>query len=205
MEAINELLEDKNIDDVYISRSPKTNLAIFTVLLFTFVEFIYPENSALGWIALACGAAILNITTDYKLEEKFILHLSYVLYLLAIPLMMALGYILIGLDILDNNFYAINHFRHLITSGGVGLSYLMIMVIISWVHTGRKLTANIYTHMMVGSIILSTFLRTIIPFYEQYSFELYFVSSLLWSIPFILYIKVFFKFLINPRIDGIDG
>ena len=48
MLAVNELMEDKGIDDVYVARPPLTNLAIFTVMLFTLVEFLYPANSALG-------------------------------------------------------------------------------------------------------------------------------------------------------------
>ena len=65
--------EDKDIDDIYIARPPVTNLAIFTVILFTIVEFLYPENSSLGWLGFAAGAAILGITSDYKLKDEFIL------------------------------------------------------------------------------------------------------------------------------------
>lgn len=205
MEAINEYMEDNKIDDTYISRPPKTNLAIFTIILFTIVEFLYPENSVLGWLGLACAAAILGITSDYKLEDKFILHLPYVLYLGAIPFMMAIGYGLIGWDILDDSTSGTNHFRHFITSGAIGLSYLMIMIIVSWIHTGRKLVADIYSHSMVGLIIVATVLRSVIAFYEEYTFELYLYSSLLWAVPFVIYIKLFYKFLMTPRADGIKG
>ncbi|MGE4397819.1 MAG: NnrS family protein, partial [Sulfurimonas sp.] len=47
MEAVNELMEDKGIDDVYVSRPPLTNLAGFSVILFSVAEFLYPANSAL--------------------------------------------------------------------------------------------------------------------------------------------------------------
>ncbi|MEA2051181.1 MAG: NnrS family protein, partial [Campylobacterota bacterium] len=99
----------------------------------------------------------------------------------------------------------INHFRHFITSGGIGLSYLMIMMIISWIHTGRVLTSNIYTHLMVLFMILATVLRSVIPFYEEYSMQLYLWSSIVWVIPFVLYIKIFFGFLVRPRADGVKG
>jgi len=205
MEAVNELMEDKHIDDIYISRPPLTNLAIFCVLLYTIGEFFFPTNSALGYVALASGASILAITSDYNLEEKFIWNQPYVLYLASIFFMMSCGYFLIGWDILNDNIYGINHFRHFITSGGLGLSYLMIMIIIGWIHTGRHLTSNIYTHLMVLFIIIATCMRGLIPFYEEYSFQLYLYSALLWTVPFILYIKVFFKFLVTPRADGIKG
>lgn len=205
MEAVNELMEDKGIDDIYIARPPLTNLAVFIVILFTLVEFLYPQNSALGWIGLAAGAAILAITSDYNLEDKFIWNQPYVLYLSAIFVLLGTGYALMGWDLLNNDIYGINHFRHFITSGGLGLAYLMVMIIIGWIHTGRHLTANIYTHLMVILLIVATLMRGLIPFFETYASELYLWSSIIWSIPFILYIKVFFGFLIAPRADGIKG
>jgi uncharacterized protein involved in response to NO len=205
MEAVNELMEDKNIDDIYISRPPLTNLAIFAVITYTIGEFFYPNNSALGYVALASAASILAITGDYILKDKNILNQPYVIYLGSIFFMFSFGYGLIGWDILNNDIYGINHFRHVITSGAIGLSYLMIMIIIGWIHTGRHLTSNIYTHLMVFFIILATFIRALIPFYQEYSFEAYLYSSIIWSIPFMLYIKVFFRFLLSPRADGIKG
>ena len=205
MEAINELMEDKDIDDVFISRPPKTNLAIFTVILFTIVEFYFPHNSALGWLGLATGAAILGITSEYKLQDSFILNQPYVIYLGSIYVMFFLGYTFMGWDLLNPNIDGIHHFRHFITSGAIGLSYIIIMMIIGWIHTGRHLTSNIQTHLMVGLIIVATFMRGLIPFFEEYISELYLYSSIIWSIPFMIYIKVFFHFLMTPRADGIKG
>ena len=205
MEAVNEMMEDKGIDDIYVSRPPLTNLAIFIVSIFTVVEFFYPENKALGWIGLAAGASILAILNDYALEDEFILNQPYVLYLGSIFVMFALGYGLMGWDLLNDNIYALSHFRHFITSGGLGLSYLIIMIIIGWIHTGRHLVSNIYTHLMIIFMIAATFIRALIPFYEEYSSYMYMTSAILWAIPFAIYIKVFFRFLMTPRADGILG
>lgn len=205
MEAVNELMEDKGIDDIYIARPPLTNLAIFSIIIFTIVEFLYPNNSTLGWIGLATGAAILAITSDYNLKDKFILNQPYVIYLFSIFAMLGLGYALMGWSILVNDSIGISSFRHFITSGGLGLAYLMVMIIIGWIHTGRHLTSNVYTHMMVAFIIIATLMRGLIPFFEEYSSQLYLYSALIWTIPFMLYIKVFFKFLLTPRADGIKG
>ncbi len=205
MEAVNELMEDKNIDDIYISRPPLTNLAVFSVMLFTVVEYLYPTNSALGWIGLAAGTAILAITSDYSLEEKFILNQPYVIYMFFIFVMLSLGYGLMGWSILFNEGNGISSFRHFITAGGLGLSYLMVMVTIGWIHTGRHLTSNIYTHLMVFFIILATFMRALIPFFQEYQMQLYLWSAIIWSIPFMIFIKVFFRFLLEPRADGIKG
>ncbi|MEA2111561.1 MAG: NnrS family protein [Campylobacterota bacterium] len=205
MEAVNELMEDKEIDDIYVARPPLTNFAIFNVIIFTVVEFLYPDNSALGWIGLASGASILAITGDYILKDKNILNQPYVWYLAPIFMMFSAGYALMGWDILNNNIYGINHFRHFITSGGLGLAYMTIMIIIGWIHTGRHLSSNIYTHLMVALIIVATLMRGLIPFFEEYINELYLYSAIIWSIPFMLYIKVFFGFLLTPRADGIKG
>ena len=205
MEAVNELMEDKEIDDIYISRPPLTNLAIFSVILFTVVEFLYPNNSALGWIALGAACAILAITSDYNLKDEFILNQPYVLYFFSIFVMFAMGYGLIGWSILFNDGAGVSSFRHFITSGGLGIAYLMVMVTIGWIHTGRHLTSNIYTHLMVILMIIATLMRALIPFYEEYSMQLYLYSAILWSVPFILFIKVFFRFLLSPRADGIKG
>ncbi|WP_372999356.1 NnrS family protein [Sulfurimonas sp.] len=205
MESINELMEDKGIDDIYISRPPKTNLAIFAVILFTVVEFLYPQNSALGWLGLAAGASILGITADYALKDEFILNQPFVIYLSSIFVMLSLGYALMGWDLLNPDIDAINHFRHFITSGGIGLAYIVVMIIIGTIHTGRHLTSNIYTHLMVGLIIVATLMRSLVPFFENYISELYLWSSIIWTIPFMIYIKVFFSFLMNSRADGIKG
>ena len=205
MEAVNELMDDKGIDDVYVSRPPLTNLALFSVILFSVVEFLYPANSALGWIGLAAGAAVLAITNDYILKEKFILNQPYVIYLSLIFILTGAGYALMGWAILSEQTDDLSHFRHFITSGGIGLAYVMVMMIISWIHTGRHLTSNIYTHLMVATVVLATLMRGLIPFFESYSHELYLYSSLIWTLPFLIYIKLFFKFLTAPRADGIKG
>jgi len=98
MEAINELMEDEGIDDVFISRPPKTNIAIFAVIAFTIVEFFYPQNSALGWLGLASAAGILGVTSEYKLKDEFILNQAYVIYLGSVYILLALGYGLMGWD-----------------------------------------------------------------------------------------------------------
>lgn len=205
MEAVNELMEDKGIDDVYIARPPLTNLAVFCVSLFTLVEFFYPTNSTLGWLGLAAAAAILAITGDYILKDKFILNQPFVIYLALIFVMTAAGYGFMGWDILANDAANISSFRHFITSGGYGLAYLMVMIIIGWIHTGRHLTSNIYTHLMVGLIVIATLMRSLIPFYAEHAQTLYLLSALIWTVPFMLYIKLFFGFLMAPRADGVKG
>jgi uncharacterized protein involved in response to NO len=205
MEAINELLEDKGIDAVYLSRPPLSNFAIFMVALYSLAEFLYPHNSTTAWLALAAAASLLAITSDYNLKDRFILNQPYVLYLGSIYILLALGYAFVGWDILSTQGTHTNHLRHLITTGGMGMSYLMVMIIISWIHTGRHLRSNLLTHAMVLSIILATLLRVMIVWYESEAMLFYSLSALFWCLAFGLYMLQFYRFLLTPRADGVKG
>ena len=204
-EAINEWLDSRNIDDTFIARPPAYNIAIFTIILFTTVEFFFPDNTILGWLGLAAMAAILNTLNDYFLDEVNILLRSYILPLILILLMMAAGYGLMGVDYLLDDLYGINHFRHFLTTGVFGISFFMVMVIVATIHTGRKLSTNRWVDIGVLLIIIATMLRTLIPFFPENSQALYLFSSLLWALPFIIYLFRFYPWLSKPRIDGLPG
>ncbi|WP_417331710.1 NnrS family protein [Halarcobacter sp.] len=205
MEAINELLENENIDETFYSRAPRYNLAIFCVLLYTLVEFFFPDNSILAYLALACFAAILNISNDFILKDNNILTKPFVIYMLSTILLTALAYGFLAYDYLNEELYALNHFRHFLTTGSFGLVFYVVMIIVSTIHTGRRLFTNIWLNLGIILIIISTFIRALIPFYEEYSIEAYISSSILWAIPFIIYMKIFFPFLLSKRADGIKG
>lgn len=205
MEALNEIMEDKNIDDLFLARSFRYNLAIFTVTLYTIGEFFYDGNTALGWLGLACACAILSILNDYILKYESILFEPYVIYLSLISILMALGYGFLGFDILDDSIYAINHFRHFLTTGSFGIAFFIIMVVVSTVHTGRQLLSNTYIVLGVFCILASTVIRVFIPYYEEYATLAYTVSSLLWALAFVFYMIKYFPYLLMKRADGIKG
>jgi len=205
MEALNEILEDEGSDETFLAKPPRYNLAIFTVALFTAVEFFYPDNSMLAWLGFAAAAAILGILNDYRLKNEVMLFKPFTIYLASVLVLMALGYFFMGYDYLNDNIYGLNHFRHFLTTGVFGLSFFLVLIVISTVHTGRHLKANMRLHVSVLLIIIATFIRAFIPYYEEYTNLAYALSSLLWVIPFIMYIKVYFKDLMAPRADGIMG
>ena len=205
MEAINELLEQENIDETFYSRPPRYNLAIFCVMLYTAIEFLFPNNSVLAYLALACMASILGILNDFILKDNNILFKPFIIYLISILLMTSIGYGFLGFDYLNEDINALNHFRHFLTTGTYGLVFYIVMIIISTIHTGRKIFTNIWLSIGVLSIILATFIRSFISFYEEYTIQAYLISSILWAIPFIIYMKIFIPFLLNPRADGIKG
>jgi len=205
MEAINEMLESQGIDETFYARSPRYNLAIFCVSLYTLVEFLYPLNSILAYLCLASSAAILNILNDFILKDNNILFKPFIIYLMSILILMAVGYGFLGFDYLNDELFALNHFRHFLTSGVFGMVFYVVMIVISTVHTGRTLFTNFWLNLGVFLIILSTLIRSFIPYYEEYSIIAYISSSLLWAIPFIIYMKMFFPYLVNKRADGIPG
>lgn len=205
MEAINELLEHEGIDETFYARSPRYNLAIFCVTLYTLVEFFYPQNTILAYLALASAASILNILNDFILKDNNILFKPFIIYLMSILILMAVAYGLLGFDYLNDSFYALNHFRHFLTSGVFGMVFYVVMVVISTVHTGRTLFTNFWLNIGFILIILSTFIRSFIPYYEEFTMMAYISSSILWAIPFIIYMKIFFPYLLNKRADGIPG
>ena len=106
---------------------------------------------------------------------------------------------------MNDEIYGINHFRHFLTTGTFGLVFYIVMIIISTIHTGRKIFTNIWLNLGVILIIIATFIRSLIPFYEEYLIQAYILSSILWAFAFIIYMKIFFPFLVSKRADGIKG
>ena len=118
---------------------------------------------------------------------------------------MACGYGFMAVDYLDDSFYGINHFRHTLTTGALGLAYIMIMSIVSTVHTGRILQASNWLNVTVALIIIASMLRASIAFLPHYAILLYASSSFLWAGAFVIYFFRFATFLVSPRGDGLPG
>lgn len=205
IEAINEWLEDRGIDDVLMVRPPRYNLAVFCIAIYTICEFFFPQNSVLGWLALASGAAILGTLSEYKMEDSFILFEPYVLFLGTVILMMALGYGFMGFTFFFDSLGSVNDFRHFLTIGAFTIAIYMVLVIVSFIHTGRHLKSNWYVKGGFLSLVLATFLRISVSFYPEFATTFYIASSLLWIVAFSLYFAYFYRFLLSPRADGIKG
>ncbi|UZE97056.1 NnrS family protein [Alkalimarinus alittae] len=203
--VINGQLEQLEINELFISRPPRYYLAMFTLLLFTIVEFLLPGNHILAWLAFAVSAAILNTLNDFFIKDVRLFTIPLVWPLASILMLMALGYGFMAVDYLDDSFYSINHFRHILTTGALGLAYIMIMSIVSTVHTGRILQANRWLNVTVALIIIASLLRASIAFFPQYAPMLFFSSSLIWVGAFVVYLFRFSLFLISPRADGLPG
>ncbi len=203
--VVNTWLERREVDEVFLARPPAYNIAIICVLLFTIVEFISATNPVLGWLGLAAAAALLNLLNDFFLEEARPLFEPYLAALSLIPVLMATGYGMMGIDYLHDGIYGLNHFRHFLTTGAFGLAVFMVMVIVGTVHTGRTLVASPWIVLGIALIIGAALVRGLIPFFPNLSRTLYMVSALLWALPFIIYLVRFFPLLASPRVDGLPG
>ena len=124
---------------------------------------------------------------------------------MSIFIITAFGYLFLAYDYLNDEIYGINHFRHFLTTGTFGLVFYIVMIIISTIHTGRKIFTDIWLNLGVILIIIATLIRSLIPFYEEYLIQAYILSSILWAFAFIIYMKIFFPFLLSKRVDGIKG
>mgnify|MGYP002713138306 CR=1 FL=1 len=203
--AINEWLDYEGIDAVFIARPPRYNIAVLCITLFSLAEFLHPGTAVLGWLSLAAAAAILNTLNDFFLEEANILLRPYVSYLLLVLLLMAAGYGLMGWDYLNESIYSINHFRHFLTAGVLGLSFLTVMVIVGTIHTGRHLIRNPWADIAVLLVVTAAIARGLIALFPAHAPLLYAVSSLLWALAFVLYLIRFYVPLSQPRVDGLLG
>jgi len=209
IEAVNEIieLEEKN-EEIFFARPPAYNLTMFMIALFATVEFFYPTNRVLGWIALGVASASLAILNDFiAYDEENILGKRLIRALITVPVLISIGYGLIGYNYLTGMHYNNGDFLHVLTSGAWTLSFYLVMVVVTIVHTGRDISKerNNWVCFSIFLILVATALRTSVAFYPEYARTFYMSSALVWSFPFIIYIAIYFKWLLSPRVDGLPG
>jgi uncharacterized protein involved in response to NO len=181
---------------------------MFMIALFAAVEFFYPGNRVLGWIALGVASASLAILNDFiAYDEENILGKRLIRALITVPVLIAIGYGLIGYNYLTGMHYSNGDFLHVLTSGAWTLSFYLVMIVVTIVHTGRDISKerNNCVCFSIFLILVATALRTSVAFYPEYATTFYMSSALVWSLPFIIYIAIYFKWLLSPRADGIPG
>lgn len=201
----NTWLEKNQLDEIFLARPPAYNIAIICIIIFSLVEFFNPLNPVLGWLGLAAAAALLNLLNDFFLKQAQPLRDPYLAALALIPILMATGFALMGIDYLNDGFYGLNHFRHFLTTGALGLAIFMVMLIVGTVHTGRRLIVSPWIVLGIALIVCAAMVRGVMPFFPELSKTLYMASALLWATAFIIYFIRFFKILCSPRADGLPG
>lgn len=200
METVNDLLEKKDINKVFLAKSFRYNIAIFTIIIFATVSLFLPNNYALTWIAFACSFAILSLLNDYFIQEPSIFKSYLILSLISLILIMSLGYFSIGYAFLMQEFFEISNYIHFLTTGAFGLAFYLVMVVVSYVHTGRELVIENKAFLGALLIIFATILRV---FFE--SQNIYLISTIVWASAFLIYSFSYSSYLLKKRVDNLPG
>ena len=204
MEAVNETLGHEKSDDVFVAKAYRYNLAVFCITLFTAVEFFMAANTVLGWLGLGAGAALLGIINDFRLEYTRIIFKPIPFYLALTCAVTALGYGALGADVMWELGMA-SSLRHVLTTGAFGLAFLVALIVITTIHTGRALVPKVWMHGCMGLVMVSTLARTAIAVYPHYFNTLNTLAVLAWVGAFLLYLANTHRILRTPRADGILG
>lgn len=205
MVVVNHSLEQKGKEKTFLARPPKRNLAVISILIFTFVEIFWPHNSVTGWLALAAMAAVLNQLSDWHIS-----HAVFDLYVFPLYLALwwiALGYLVLGWGLIDASTTIPVNARHLLTIGGIGGSILGVIVIAGTRHSGRPLVFCRYLLFSFILLHLSLIVRVLPPsvFPGLVPPTIWGMSSLLWCGAFFLYLIRFTPRFFQIRADGKPG
>ncbi|RXI39667.1 nitrite reductase [Malaciobacter mytili] len=200
METINKLLEEKNINKIFLAKAFRYNIAIFSILLYSICAFFYPNNSFLAWLAFACCFSVLGILNDYFIKEASLFKSYLVITLLSIILLLAFGYFFIGYSYVTIQTNKLSAYNHFLTIGVFGLTFYLVMIVVSYVHTGRKLIFEHKAFIGAVFIIVATVLRV---FYQNNIS--YLISASLFSLAFIFYFIFYKSYLLEKRVDNLPG
>lgn len=184
----------------YLARPPRRNLAIFTIGLFTAVEFVLPGNAVGGWLALACAAALLHLLNDWHIGRALFTRWVFLLY--GVYWLMALGYALIALALLGAPF-APSAGRHLLLAGALGLAVLVVMLVSGRTHSGRKLDERPWVLLAAGLIVAAALVRVLagMPLTDVPVARIWMLAAFGWIGAFVLYAAYSWQLLSDPSPD----
>lgn len=200
-EAINEWLETKGIDDVFKPIPVRFNLAFFMIICFALAELFSLPTSTLAWLSMAAGSASLGLLSTLRMKDSNIILEPFVMYLYTPIIFMGLGYFGLGFAfLLELN---TSDFLHVLTIGAFSQTLYVVFIVIAFIHTGRKLQANIWILLGLILLSLSAILRLVPFYYPQNLF--YALSGVFYCASFVIYWCKFNKFLRSKRADGVPG
>lgn len=202
MRLINDELDAREEETTaYLARPPRRNMAIFTIALYSGMAFFIPANPITGWLALAAGAAMLNLLNDWHVGRVLFVRWVFPFYL--VYWFIALGYLLIGVSILSGwGFISSGH--HFLTAGGIGLTVMMVMMIVGLAHTGRRLVFHGGHITLMGLIIVATLLRVVAPmgWFAPYQVTWWIIAAVLWGCAYLGWLWLYARYMVSPRPDG---
>lgn len=173
-----------------------TGIAIFILGYFIQLPFTPAAIMILSGFLHLLRFSFWKTIKTYKVPLLWSLHISY--------LFMGLGLILLGLSYFDlsviNISIPFSNALHMITIGAIGLMIFAMMSRVSLGHTGRVLVLNKALVLAFILIILTVFIRVLLPLFNftQLAWDL---SALLWVCSSLIFIFVYSPILFAKRID----
>ncbi|RIK94766.1 MAG: NnrS family protein [Burkholderiales bacterium] len=186
----------------YRARPPRRNLAIVVIALHALAALVAPESPVTGWVALAAGAALLNLMNDWHVGRALFGRWASMLY--AVYWTMALGYVWIGAALLGLPI-APSGGTHLLTIGGMGLSIYAVLNIAGRMHAGRPLDERRWTPIGVALLVAAAAMRAAAGVAGAPADALIALSSLAWVAAWTLVLVHLGPAWWGERMDGGSG
>ncbi|MFP4273243.1 MAG: NnrS family protein [Halothiobacillaceae bacterium] len=203
MRIVNDELERlQQHDTEYLSRPPRRNLAMFCIGAYTLAELVAPLHPVSGWLALAAGAAMLNLTNDWHVGR--VLFHRWILMLYSIYWAIALGYLVIGASVLAE----LGHIaagRHLLLMGGLGGAAFMVMNIAGRIHVGLELERRRWLPTAMGLLVAAALLRALASLPGMPYEGVMAAAILAWLAAFLLLAVYLLPLWLKPRADDREG
>ncbi|EGA67232.1 NnrS family protein [Vibrio brasiliensis] len=178
----------------WVANLPLAGLFILSFFPMTFAQLGQP-------LMVVSGAAHLLRVIRWKpwrtLSEPLVwsLHATY----LCIPVSLLLR------GLLDNPF-ASHNMLHLFAIGAIGGVILAMIARVTMGHTGRAIYQGPNMSLAFGALVLAAIVRAIgVALFPQYLIAAVNMSAALWILAFAMYVGLFGKMLITPRVDGHPG
>jgi len=188
--------------DPYIARPPRRHLAALCITIYTGVEFFQPGSALSGWLALAAGAAVLNLLNDWHVGAA-LWRKRFPLLLYAMYWCMALGYMGLGLGALELLPAAASG-RHLMAMGSMGLGIFIVIAIAGRAHAGRQPDTGPWLALGGATLLAATAVRAIVPLAGG-GLHWLALAGLLWCLAFAILLWRVGPGLWLPRTDGRSG
>ena len=178
----------------WVANLPLVGLFILSFFPMTFAQLGQPLMVISG---LAHLIRVMRWQPWRTLSEPLVwsLHATY----LCIPVSLLLR------GLLDNPF-ASHNMLHMFAIGAIGGVILAMIARVTMGHTGRAIYQGPNMSVAFVAIILAALIRSLgVAFFPQYLIESVNISAALWILAFAMYVGMFGKMLITPRVDGHPG
>lgn len=178
MSVVNDQLNDIAPEqDPYIARPPRRNLAILCIILFSLMAFVQPYGQISGYLALACGAAVLNLLNDWHIGKVLLRRWVVIPY--GILWIMATGFIVQGLGILTQQAWQ-SVGQHLLLALAMSLSILYVLLVAGGNHSGFGLDWRHRLMWVLALFVALVGLRSVALWFPAHYTTLLWIGGLGW-------------------------